>query len=71
VAAQLADDHLQAKKLNPFTNKEKKGKLKRREHKPRNCPEGGEAATSSTPKNGWPRRDLKDVTCYNIMLLTP
>ena len=73
-AAQLADDYIQARQMDPSTvpggKKEKSPsqmvchKCKQLGHKARNCPEAGVSAASLTPKTERPKRDLKDVICY-------
>ena len=64
-AAQLADDYIHARWVNPPTvpdAREEKSpsqvvchKCKLKGHKARNCPEAGESAASLTPKTERPR----------------
>ena len=72
-AAQLADDYIQARQIDPSTVPEGKKKspsqmvchkCEQKGHKAWNCPEAGVSAASLTPKTKRPKRDLKDVICY-------
>ena len=75
-AAQLADDYIQARQMDPSTvpegKKEKSTsqmvchKCEQKVHKARNCPEAGVSAASLTSKTERPERNLKDVICYTL-----